>query len=255
MFIIRRYLPFLLIPASIGFALLFASGCSSTTSVSTNDGTVQMQSQLAASSAQMPYTMKNPTPKAGITAVTVTQVEVFIKDIKLHQDNDTAGSHDRNIKTGPSVVTFDSLGAHVFSTATVPAGTYDHIKFELHHPNGNDDDALLTQFPDFKSGNKTYTIVIKGYTTSITGVQTSFMARSEKSYNYDIKFKDKDKYEDQNNIVITGGATTLLTLQFDPRIAFHLGAGLTGTLFDPNDTTHQNDIDENVVLSLRIVKN
>src|SRR5438270_832361 len=105
MTLLRKYLPFLIIPTSIAVALIFAS-CSSTTSVSTSDGTVQMQSQMTSTSTQLPYTSKNPTPKSLISAVTVTQVEVFIKDIKLHQDNDTAGKDDREIKTGPAVVIF-----------------------------------------------------------------------------------------------------------------------------------------------------
>jgi hypothetical protein len=252
---LRRYLPFIIIPASVAFALMFANGCASTTSPS-SDGTVQMQSQLASNSAQLPYTSKNPTPKAVISSVTVTQVELFIKDIKLHQNNDSADNGDRTIKTGPMVVVYDSTGSHVFSTATVPAGTYDRVKFELHKPSANasDDGALLTQYPDFQSGNKTYTIVVKGYTTDLAGTKTNFMVRSENSHNYTIKFKDKNDV-DQGNLTISGGATSLLTLQFDPRIMFHLGGGLTGVLFDPNDTTNQGMIDANSKIALRIVKN
>jgi hypothetical protein len=244
---LRKYLPFFIIPVSVGLALLFVGGCSSSTSVSTNDGTVTMQSQLTSTSTQLPYTGKNPSPTSVIQSVTVTQVEVFIKDIKLHQEKDSANKDDRNIKTGPMVVVFDSLGSHVFATSTIPAGTYEKIKFEMHHPNRGDaaDSAFLAQYPDFVSGNKTFTIVIKGYTTSLTGVKTSFMARSEKSHNYELKFKDKD------NIVVTGGGTSLLTLLFDPTIVFHVNGGL-GLLFDPNDTTYQNEIDNNVQISLSV---
>jgi hypothetical protein len=254
MTLLRKYLPFLVIPTSIAVALIFAS-CSSTTSVSTSDGTVQMQSQLAANSAQLPYTSKNPAPQSIISSVTVTQVELFIKDIKLHRsDEDTAKDHD--VKTGPMVVVFDSLGSHIFTTTTIPAGIYDRIKFELHHPNGSADQALLATYPDFASGNKTYTIVIKGYTTSPTGVKANFMARSESSHNYEIKFKKNDGvYSDMDSLVVSGGVTTLLTLQFDPRIVFHLNGQLSGLLFDPNDTSYQDKIDANVVSSLRVVKN
>jgi hypothetical protein len=255
MLILRRYLPFFIIPVSIALALLCAGGCSSTTTVATDDGTVTMQSQLTGSHVDK-MEVKGDDPQSGISSLVVTQVRLFISDIKLHREKDSTNKDEREIKTGPMVVTFDSLGSHVVTSATVPAGTYEKIKFELHHPNDKDaaDAALLAQYPEFTSGNQHYTIVITGYTVT-NGVQSNFTAYSNASHNYEVKFKKNDGlFMDEDHLIISGGTTTTLGLQFDPRIVFHLSGGLTGTLFDPRDGANQNTIDLNVVQAIRIVK-
>ncbi|MDP4200590.1 MAG: hypothetical protein Q8922_09190 [Bacteroidota bacterium] len=258
MLFLRRNFPFIFIPVSFAVALLLVGGCSSTTSVSTNDGTVTMQSQLATSDVnQMVVKGQVPTDLT-FSSIVVTRVQVFIKDIKLHSDvEDTSkDDHDAEIKTGPFVMVFDSTGTHVVTTVTIPAGTYDRVKFELHKPNQNDaaDAAILAAYPDFVSGNQTYTVVIDGYTVS-NGVRTYFRNRSISSKNFTLRFKDHDnQFSDLNNIVISGGSSMTLAFQFDPRLVFHIEGLLNGTMFDPRDTSHQKDIDDHVLIAIRLVK-
>ena len=256
----RRYFPFLFIPVATAIAMLLAGGCSSTTTVGTNDGqsTVTMQTSLATSDVNQPMVVKGDVPNDLIfSSLVVTDVEVFVKDIKLHSDVDSLGKddHDGTIKTGPFVLVFDSSGSHVVTSAVIPPGTYDHIKFEIHKPGKNDaaDASILTQFPEFDNGNGSdnYTVVIHGYTMS-NGVRTDFVSRSRKTYNLTLNFEDND-FNDKNNIVLGANAASTLAFEFDPRIMFHLsGTILPGGLIDPRDTKHQDDIDSDGHLGLAI---
>ena len=256
--VILRYFPFFAIPAAIAFALIMA-GCSSSTTVSNDQNSVTMQSQLTASDVSLPAPGKDNEVPSGFTfnKIVVTRAEVFIKDVKLHSDKDdsTKDDHDQNIKTGPMVLIFDSLGAHTVTTTNIPSGNYDRIKFEIHKPDKNNsaDSAILAQFPEFRSGNQTYTVVIKGYMidTSITGTRTYFTVYSAQSANRTIKFEDKDLH-DQDKFTFSGGATSTLLFEFDPRLVFHVGGGLAGSLFDPR--SGQNLIDNHVLFAIRVVK-
>ena len=237
-------------------AILSYSGCSSSTTVSGDESTVTMQSQLAASDVNRMIVKGDLPSDVTFDSIVVTRVLVFVKDVKLHSDKDDVDSdtHAGTIKTGPFVLVFDSAGTHVVTTTTIPSGTYDKIKFEIHKPNQNDvsDAAVLTQFPEFENGNQFYTVVIEGYTMA-AGVRSYFTVHSSASKNINLKFKDKD-FKDKDNIVLAGNTTSTLAFEFDPRIVFHLSGDITGTLFDPRDTTHQNDIDNHVIIAVMVVQ-
>ncbi|HWF43201.1 MAG TPA: hypothetical protein VG537_01030 [Candidatus Kapabacteria bacterium] len=215
-----------------------------------------MQSQLAASDVNRMVVKGGGTPSiVTFDSIIVTRVLVFVKDVKLHSDADDSvtDTHDGTIKTGPFVLVFDSTGSHVVTTATIPAGTYDRVKFEIHKPAKNDasDSAVLLQFPEFENGNQFYTVAIEGYTMT-AGVRSYFTVHSTASKNVTFKFEDKT-FVDKDSIVLGANTTSVLSFEFDPRIVFHLSGDIIGTLFDPRDTTHQNDIDNHVLIAIRIV--
>src|SRR5438552_14213070 len=97
--------------------ILAMGGCSSSTTVSSDQSSITMQSQMAVSDVDHAFVKGAPPSAVGIQSVVVTRVLVFVKDVKLHSDQDSIGKdyHDQNIKTGPFVVVFDSTGTHYFN--------------------------------------------------------------------------------------------------------------------------------------------
>jgi hypothetical protein len=254
----RRYLASYFILAALFASIFLTSGCSSSSTSTGNGSNVAMQSQLAASDASGTMSTKGATASfVDFDSIVVTKALVFVSDVKLHSDQDDSESdeHDQTIKTGPFVLVFDSSGTHVVTTATIPPGTYDRIKFEFHKPDNNADAMILTEFPELESQTtgQTYTTWIYGYTVK-AGVRTSFTVTSTASENVTVRFEDRD-FNDRDNIVLTSSTLATMAFEFDPRIVFHLGGGLLGSLFDPRDMTdHQHDIDDNVLIAIRVVE-
>ncbi|HET6401331.1 MAG TPA: hypothetical protein VFH95_08025 [Candidatus Kapabacteria bacterium] len=246
---LRRFFPLYTIAATL-VAILISSGCSSSTA--NNGSTVTMQSQLAASDVDRAMPVKIATPASlDFDSIVITNAIVFVSDVKLHSDVEDTNSdaHDQEIKTGPFVIVFDSSGTHIVTSATIPAGTYDRIKFEFHKPGKGADATILNQYPMLQNGGQTYSVWIYGYTVK-AGVRTSFSVTSIRSENITLRFKDKGD-NDLNNIVLNSNTTANLLFELDPRIVFHLG----GNLFDPRDLNdHQKDIDNNILVAIRVVE-
>ncbi len=235
-------------------SLPFWNGCSTSTSTS-NGSSVTMQTQLATSDVDRAIPVKGAQVSTlGFDTIVITNAVVFVSDVKLHSDADdsNADTHDQTIKTGPFLLVFDSSGTHVVSNSTIPAGTYDRIKFEFHKPDKNADAAILAQYPELQNGGQTYSVWIFGYTVQ-NGVRSSFSVVSNRSENLMLRFEDKN-FNDRDNIVLTSNTAATLLFEFDPRIVFHLGGLLNGSLFDPRNTGHQGDIDNNLLVAIRVVE-
>jgi len=249
----HKFLSSFIVPIALSCAVLFTNGCS--TSTTTNGDNVTMQSQLTTSDVNRALPVKGATPSVlDFDSIVITNAVVFVSDVKLHSDADDTDKdvHDQNIKTGPFVIVFDSTGTHFVTSATIPGGTYDRIKFEFHKPNKDADAAILAQYPMLQNGDQTYSVWIYGYTVK-DGVRTSFSVTSGHSENLTLRFKDKGD-NDKNNIVVNTNTTTNLLFELDPRIVFHLGGALLGGLFDPRDLNdHQKDIDDNILVAIRVV--
>ncbi len=254
---LRKFFPSCFIAATLA-AILLSSGCSSSTSVTTNEGTITMKSSLTTSDVNRAMQVKGPTPASvDFDSIVVTNALVFVSNVKLHSDMDDTDSdtHDQTIKTGPFVLVFDSSGEHVVTTASIPAGTYDRVKFEFHHPNKNADAAILAQYPQLQNGGQTYNVWIYGYTWK-DGVPTSFSVVSLASKNVMLRFED-NALKNRDNFVLNANSTATLLFELDPRIVFHLNGILTGgTLLDPRDLTitNQGDIDNNILVAIRVVE-
>jgi len=197
--------------------------------------------------------VKGATPSGiDIDSIVITNAIVFVSDVKLHSDVDSLENdeHDQAIKTGPFVLVFDSSGTHVVTDVTIPPGTYDRVKFEFHKPDKNADAVLLSEFPELENGGQTYTVWIYGYTFK-AGIRTSFSVQSSASKNVTVRFEDRD-FHDKDRIVLNANTLATLAFELDPRIVFHLSDGIT--LFDPRDLfDHQKDVDDNVLIAIRVV--
>ncbi len=245
------------VPLLLSLALALNSGCTSSTSTSTSNGqsTVTMQSQLTTSDVDRAMPIKVPIPAyLDFDSIVITNAIVFVSDLYFFYDMEYTEiyTHDQTIKTGPFMLIFDSSGTHVITSATIPPGTYDRVKFEFHKPDKNADAAILTEFPELENGGQTYSVWIYGYTVK-SGVRTSFSVVSNRSENLTLHFEDKN-FNYLNALVLNANATTTLAFELDPRLIFHVG-GLLGQLFDPRDLAHhQGDIDSNLLVAIRIVE-
>src|SRR5258706_7433762 len=140
-------------------AVSYFTGCSGTGSDtvtgSPNQATVvsgtsmQQGTVTSAAPGKSSGIMDNSKPTAD--SIVITRARIVIRTLKLHINGDADDSlehvsHDGDvdvIKAGPFVAEFNSTGEKIISTVTIPPGTYDHIKFEIHKLNENEDTSLL----------------------------------------------------------------------------------------------------------------
>jgi hypothetical protein len=204
----------------------FIAGCSDSTSPDDGNGTVNVSTELASGgSVSSAYRGKVSPSAVLVDSLKVTSAAVVISNLKMHRDGSSDSTDDGTVKTGPFLLVFDSAGSHLAVTSTIPAGTYDRIKFEIHKLR-NVDSALKSQLPDFVANDAT--IRISGYTWT-AGIQTAFTYYADNTENIQIEFEPP--------ITLEEGGTANITLQFDAAMAFTKGGVL-----DPLDPTNRNDI-------------
>ena len=220
----------------------FITGCSDTTEPSNNDGngTVTMSTEFASGGkVSRAFNPKTSPSALLVDSLKVTYTAIVVSNLKMHQDSiDTDSTDDGTIKTGPFLLVFDSIGSHVAVSSSVPAGTYDRIKFEIHKLR-NIDDSLKALFPDFVTNDATIKIV--GYVW-VAGVQLPFTYYSSNTENIQVRFAP--------SVTIAENSTTNVTLQFDPASVFSDGGGV----LDPRDPTNENSIRGNIHASFVVMK-
>ncbi len=152
-------------------------------------------------------------------------VKILIKDIKLNVANSNEDS--TNFKVGPFVL-FLNLSSNInfISSAIIPAGTYQKIKFEVHKLNDNE----AVPDPEFADANGRYSVIVKG---SYQG--NYFIYKSTKSAHQILSFP--------SNIPIAPSVlTNNITLIVKPYIWFMKN----NAYLDPREPSNSNDIDNNI---------
>lgn len=151
-------------------------------------------------------------------------VKILIKDIKLNVANSNEDS--TNFKVGPFVL-FLNLSSEIntISSAIIPAGTYQKVKFEVHKLNDNE----AVPDPEFADANGRYSVIVKG---SYLG--NYFVYKSTKSAHQILQFP--------NAIPITTASSSNITMIVKPYIWF-IG---NGAYLDPREPSNSNDIDNNI---------
>jgi len=152
-------------------------------------------------------------------------VKILIKDIKL--DLATGSEDSSQIKIGPFVVflNLQSLTVATISTAIIPAGSYNRVKFEVHKL----EDAEAIPDPEFADVNGRYSVIIKGFYLG-----NYFVYKSTKSAHQILNFPA--------NIPVSVGLLTNITMVVKPYIWFISN----GVFLDPRDPANSNDIDNNI---------
>jgi hypothetical protein len=175
-------------------------------------------------------------------SVVVSRARILLSTIKLHIDeSDTAGKG--TIKAGAFIAEFTTTGENILSTVSIPPGTYDKMKFEIHKLDDKADASLLNSpiFGDFVNGGR-YTAIIDGK-AFVNGTGYDFSFKSSKSDNVEIKLNP--------SITFTAGSTYNLAVIFDPVLVF----GQIGSRpLDPRSTDNQNAIENLIKNALKALK-
>ncbi|NOS84081.1 MAG: hypothetical protein HOP31_02975, partial [Ignavibacteria bacterium] len=145
-------------------------------------------------------------------------VKILIKDIKLNVANINQDS--TNFKVGPYVLYLNMASSvNIVSTAYIPPGTYDKVKFEIHKLA----DTETPPDPDFVDVNGRYSVVVKGRYNGI-----SFVFKSNKSAHQKLTFP--------GNLQVSASGKSNITLQVKPYIWFIKN----GLYLDPTDPVNES---------------
>jgi hypothetical protein len=174
-----------------------------------------------------------------VVGLSVRRVRVLVSRIILHNDADSSGTDDRNVKTGPFIYEADSLGTRVISSVNVTPGAYDRLKFEVHRFSSSEVPAFESDaaYKDFVTGDR-YSVIIEGYVIRKSGA-APFVYRSDVTENVKLEYSPA--------LVIGEGAITSSTLKFDVATAFKDGA----SILDPDDPKNESFIDNAIKEAFR----
>jgi hypothetical protein len=227
----------------LGFATL--SGCSSSTTAPANTSTVSMTAETEGTKATSAFRKDPISPSAsGIVAdsIEISRVRFLLSAVKLHiEGNDT--SHDSEIKTGPFILEFTPGFSRVFSTVTIPSGSYEKIKFEIHKFPSSIDQKYLDDddFRDFVTNDRS-TIIISGKVWSAkSSIPVTFVYKSHITLNLEAKFPGL--------ITLGAGSNATLAMVFSPLLAFK-----AASVLDPRDPDNAKDIDAYLKAAVKALK-
>ncbi|MBN1633327.1 MAG: hypothetical protein JW917_04090 [Ignavibacteria bacterium] len=151
-------------------------------------------------------------------------VKILIQDIKLNVANNNQDSV--NFKVGPYVLFLNlTAGVTTISSAIIPAGEYQKIKFEIHKLNDNEP----VPDPEFADNNGRYSVIVKGWYLG-----NYFIYKSTKSAHQILNFP--------SSMPITTEYVSNITLHVKPYIWFISN----GVYLDPGVAANSNDIDNNI---------
>jgi len=176
---------------------------------------------------------KSETILSGIVAdsIEITRVRFLLSAVKLHvEGNDTL--NDAEIKLGPFVLEFTPGFSRVFSTDTIPAGTYQKIKYEIHKFPSSVDQIYLNDpvFTDFVTSDRS-TVIVEGRVWSAkSSTPVNFVYKSAITANVEALFP--------GTITLDAGSNATIAMTFSPLLAFK-----AASVLDPRDPGNANQID------------
>lgn len=160
--------------------------------------------------------------------------------IIIHLDD----HHDGTIVTGPYLLEFDSAGTHLVTRASIPAGVYDRIKFEIHKIRGAANDPFLNDSALVQFLSNDATIIIRGYVWD-GGVMYPFTYYSRITANLQVFFDPA--------LVIEDAIPANVTLTFEPSMVFSSPFSF-GRPIDPRDPDNRNHIEAALKLAFKMAK-
>ena len=175
-----------------------------------------------------------------VTSLIVRRVRVLVSRIVLHTGADTSAQDDKTVKSGPFIFEADSLGNRVITSVTVTPGSYDRVKFEVHRFSSSETAAFENDpvFQDFVTGDR-YSVIIEGYVVRKNGVPERFTYKSNVTSNIELEYSPA--------LIISDGAVTTSTLQFDAAAVFRDGTDI----LDPDDQRNESSIDNGIKRAFR----
>ena len=186
----------------------------------------QKSSSLSLSARAGSASTTNTTPPAA-TGVSLTRIRVALRDLELRSRD---GSKRAEIALGPVVIDLGaadltSAGVQKVLDSTVPAGTYDKIKFEIHRLQAADKVAGADDLVKADAS-----ILIDG---TFNGTAFQFATALEAEQELEGKF-------------VIDSTSQNITLNFDPSKWFVSGT----TPLDPSDPANKLAIEANIEASL-----
>lgn len=220
------------------------AGCSDSTSPN-DQATVQMSAELDQGGIGAITAQKGAETSAKgaeVDSLYITRVRLLVSDLKMHSSG-TDSTSGGTIKTGPFLIQFDSAGSHVFTSASVPAGNYDRIKFEIHKLSSSEVQQYLNDpvFQDFVTDDR-YTVIIDGYVVA-DDLRSAFTYRSKVTENIQVRFEP--------DLTLNAGATAMVALQFAPRAVFKKNSSRP---LDPRDAENHSEMEKAIKDALKVLK-
>ena len=226
------------------FGMFALSGCSSSTTAPANTSTVTMSAETEGTKATTAFRKDPNSPSSGIVAdsIEITRVRFLLSAIKLHvEGNDTL--KDGEIKAGPFILEFTPGFSRIFSTITIPSGSYEKIKFEIHKFPSSIASTYLNDptFTDFVTDERS-TIIIEGRVWSAkSSIPVNFVYKSHITANLEAKFPGL--------ITLGAGSNATIAMIFSPLLAFK-----ASSVLDPRDPGNANDIDSFLKSAIKALK-
>lgn len=157
--------------------------------------------------------------------IVLDTVKILIKDIKL--DLDASSEDSSQFQIGPFVLflNMSSTSINTMSSAIIPAGVYEKVKFEVHKLNNNE----AVPDPEFADANGRYSVIVKGFYLG-----NYFVYKSTKSAHQILHFP--------STLPISTSVYSNITMIVKPYIWFIRNGGY----LDPRDPANSNDIDNNI---------
>jgi hypothetical protein len=226
--------------AAGAIAMVSLSACSDDPA-SNDQASVTMQGQLESSSVSLAKSTAGS--GAVIDSIKVDKMRIFVRRLKLHMSEKDTVTGDKEVKTEPFVITFQGA-ASTFANFSIPAGTYDKVKFEFHRPEASQVAAYLdsTAFVDFVTNGR-FSVIYEGslYTAGVA-TAVPFTYRSDMTANLSLNF--------DQSITLDEGSVTTILLQIDPADVFKKG----GQVLDPRDESNESEIDNNIKAAIHAHK-
>lgn len=223
---------------------LFFSACSDDAVSPTTQ--VEVYAELNSSGVQIIAPDKGGATIQGsgdvVDSMRITRIRILVSRLKLHRSNEDTVAGDKEVKTGPFLITIDSTGQRSVTGSPIQEGTYDKVKFEIHRFSSSDISTYLNDpvYTDFVTGNR-YSSIIEGRVYK-NGVAYSFSFKSEATSNLSLSLATP--------FTISSGTTASLLLQLNPALTFKSGS----QVMDPRDPRNKSDIENGLKQAVKTLK-
>ncbi len=165
-------------------------------------------------------------------AVTIDHVQMVVQSVELERPDANGGTNpvDEELGAGPFLIEFatnelDGHLKHVFD-GSVPAGTYDKMKFKIHHVEDAEAAANAALAP------------LKGKSIVITGTYAAAPFTFTSSL--------EEEQEREGTFTVADGSNNI-TLNIDPS-GWFVGSG--GATLDPTLSANRSQIESNIKASI-----
>lgn len=186
------------------------------------------------------YTKDQSITLQSVTGIQVQKMRILIKELKLRPAQDSIPGNEKTLRSQPFVMEWSAAGFTVATSATIPAGNFDRLMFQIHRftPPEANTQAGNEALRDFATSDRP-TIIIEGTVTN-NGRTEMFTYRSNVVFNLNVAFDQP---------VTVGNSTRKLSLQFVPPTIFRNSLGL----LDPREPRNQNVIDNALRSAFRVI--